>query len=333
MSNNEAKRSLEEIFVTTFHEKMSFEEFLKLDVNNEFHRIELKKRIIYAPSLKLKLIHKFINKTVLEFADYCSDVVFSYRKGVSIRDAVEKHSGNNVFFQTDFSNFYSSIHLSNVASSLNNQLSNIVISDISLYVNRIIELTVIDDHIPVGFATSPLLSNICLFDFDNHLLEYCNSNNLTYTRYSDDIIISGINGEFIKDIKEVIENLLIKHVSAHIHLNESKTKVNKKGHNFKLLGFNILPNGTVTIPSTDKKEVELLLYFYLTDNSKFENYFGTIIENKKLELGEKSLREHAISLLSGKLIAFNSMDKHYISKLRRKYGNTVIDMFIRKLVK
>ncbi|NBK99444.1 MAG: RNA-directed DNA polymerase [Erysipelotrichia bacterium] len=312
---------------------MSFEEFLRLDVKNEFHRIDLKKRIIYAPSLKLKQIHRFINKTVLEFADYNSDVVFSYRKGVSIRDAVEKHSSNNIFFQTDFSNFYRSIHLSNVESSLNNQLSDTLISDIGFYINRIIELTVVDNHIPAGFATSPLLSNICLFDFDKELLKYCNDNNLTYTRYSDDIIISGVNDVFVESIKDLIKNLLAKYVNKDIHLNDSKTRINKKGHSFKLLGFSILPNGMVTIPSRDKKEVELLLYFYLTDNSKFENYFSTIADNKKLGSGDKSLREYAINSLSGKLIAFNSMDKCYISKLRRKYGNTVIDMFIRKSVK
>ena len=92
-------------------------------------------------------------------------------------------------------------------------------------------------------------------------------------------------------------------------------------------------SGVVTIPSVDKKEIETLLYFYLTDSNKFENYFQSTFCNTETELGEKSLRELAIGKLSGKLIAFNSMDKQYVSKLRRKYGNTMIDMFIRKSVK
>lgn len=333
MSSNDAKRSLEDIFVSTFHDKMSFEDFKNLDINNEFRPIVKRMRTIYAPSLKLKMIHRFINKTVLEFADYNTDVVYSYRKGVSIRDAVEKHSNNNYFFQTDFSNFYGSIKLSNVKLSLENQLSHIFVSDIEAYISRIIELTVVNDHIPVGFATSPLLSNICLFKFDTELLKYCIEHGLIYTRYSDDIIISGTNNKFTINIENVISELLNLHVNSDVEINKSKTKVHKKGHRFKILGFSILPNGIVTIPSNDKKDVELLLHFYLTDNGNFESYFKSLFNYKEQDLVDKPLREYAISALSGKLIAFNSMDKSYVSKLRRKYGNTVIDMFIRKLVK
>lgn len=333
MNRNEAKRRLEEVFVSTFHNKLSFKDFLELDVSGEYHRIELKKRNVYAPSLKLKQIHRFINKAVLEFAEYNTHVVFSYRKSVSIRDAVKKHSTNNVIFQTDLSNFYGSIHLENVRSSLMSQLSDVFISDIDKYINRIIELTVVDDQIPAGFATSPLLSNICLYKFDNALLMFCEERELTYTRYSDDIIISGKDREGIENIENKIDILLNEHIGVDVKLNKCKTKINKKGHNFKILGFKILPNGIVTIPSKDKKEVELLLYFYLTDSNKFEDYAKNVLERKQYDYGDKTLRNYAINMLSGKLIAFNSMDKEYILKLRKKYGNTVIDMFIRKSVK
>lgn len=333
MDSDSDKRSLKEIFVSTFHDKLKFEDFLELDINGEFEKIPLKKRTVYAPTSKLKQIHRFLNNTVLEFADYNADVVFSYRKGVSTRDAVEKHSQNNFFFQTDLSNFYGNIHKVDVQNALTNQLKNTPVSDIQNYIDRILELVVVDDHIPAGFSTSPLLSNICLFKFDNELSKYCHENELTYTRYSDDLIISGATNNFINEIEPVINRLLEKCINTEISINSTKTKLHKKGHNFKLLGFNILPNGVVTIPSADKKEVELLLYFYLTDNDKFENYFKKSLAEKELESDNKPIREHAIGTLSGKMIAFNSMDKQYVSKLRRKYGNTVIDMFIRKSVK
>lgn len=306
---------------------------MQIDVNGEFQKINLKKRTVYAPTPKLKLLHRFINNTILEFADYNADVVFSYRKGVSIRNAVEKHSHNNFFFQTDLSNFYGNIHQSEVQAALMNQLKNTPVLDIEKYIQRIVELVIVDDHIPAGFSTSPLLSNICLFSFDNELFKYCQARGLTYTRYSDDLIISGQTNDFAGDIESVINNLLAQYVNTAISINSSKTKLHKKGHKFKLLGFSILPNGIVTIPSADKKEVESLLYFYLTDNNKFENYFKNTQNPKDLESYDKSFREHALGTLSGKLIAFNSMDKQYVSKLRRKYGNTVIDMFIRKSVK
>ena len=333
MGDDNNKRSLQEIFVSTFHDKIMFKDFMQIDVNDEFQKIKLKKRTVYAPTLKLKLLHRFINSTVLEFADYSTNVVFSYRKGVSVRNAIEKHSHNKFFFQTDLSNFYGNIHQCEVQIALTNQLINTPVLDIKNYIERIIELVVVDDHIPAGFSTSPLLSNISLFRFDNELFKYCKEHGLTYTRYSDDLIISSQTNEFARDIELVVNNLLTQYVNTGISLNKSKTKIHKKGHNFKLLGFSILPNGVVTIPSADKKQVESLLYFYLTDNNKFENYFKKSQNPKYLESSDKPLREHALGTLSGKLIAFNSMDQQYVSKLRRKYGNTVIDMFIRKSVK
>ena len=333
MDGDNNKRSLQQIFVSTFHDKIKFEEFLQLDVNSEYQKFSLKKRSVYAPTPKLKMIHRFLNHTVFEFADYNTDVVFSYRKGVSTRDAIEKHSHRNYFFQTDLSNFYANIYLSNVQEALATQLKNTPVLDLENYVDKILELVVVDDHIPAGFSTSPLLSNICLYSFDNELSKYCLRNDLTYTRYSDDLIISSDTSDFSNKIESVIIDLLEKYVNTKISINRAKTKRHKKGHRFKLLGFNILPNGVVTIPSADKKEVESLLYFYLTDKNKFESYFKKNVSEKEIELDAKAIREHALGSLSGKLIAFNSMDKNYVSKLRRKYGNAVLDMFIRKSVK
>lgn len=331
--NEQYKRSLREIFISTFHEKISFEEFYSLSVVDEYKVINTKKRKIYSASPKLKLIHKFVNSTVLERAQFNKDVVFSYRKGASTRDSIEQHAKSDYFFQTDISNFYGSIHLADVKFALENRLQDIPVVDIVDHIDRIIELVVVDDHIPAGFSTSPLLSNICLFDFDNALKDYCNRNRLIYTRYADDLIVSGDFEDFTFDIEEIIRDLLKYNVNSEIQLNPSKTKVHKKGHDFKLLGFSILPNGIVTIPSGDKKEVETLLYLYLTDKSKFDDYVSRKFFSKNSDDKGKSVRDYGIASLSGKLIGFNSMDKSYISKLRRKYGNTLIDMFIRKSVK
>ena len=312
---------------------MSFDEFIGFRVENEYKIINLKKRTVFAPSQKLKRIHRFLNSAILEYAEFNEESVFSYRKGFSARDAVEKHASNSFFFQTDISNFFGNIQLENVRMVLANQLTNTPVLDIGDYLGLIAKLVVVDNHIPAGFSTSPLLSNLCLLKFDNALASHCQDNKLMYTRYSDDLIISGDVQGFTFTIESVIKNLLKQNVNSAISVNSAKTKIHKKGHNFKLLGFSILPNGIVTISSVDKKYVESMLYFFLTDPSKFEDFFIKHSKKKLNDIDDKSLREHGISSLSGKLIACNSMDKNYVSKLRRKYGNTLIDMFIRQSVK
>jgi RNA-directed DNA polymerase len=265
-------RTLEEIFKSIFHDKLNFKEFLEIDICNEYRVFEFKGRKVYSPSQKLKKIHRFINGCIFEYADYNRDVVFSYLKGVSIRDAIEKHAQNQYFYQTDIRDFFGSITSDNVIYSLKNQLKHAPISDISDYIELIFNIVVIDKKLPTGFSTSPILSNMCLFNFDNELEKICLSKDMIYTRYSDDIIISSINEISEEKTTSLIQSLLFDFVGDGVVINNKKTKAHKKGTRKSLLGLNILPNGEVTIPSKDKKEVEILLHFYLNNSEIFNKY-------------------------------------------------------------
>ncbi|WP_158682694.1 reverse transcriptase domain-containing protein [Idiomarina sp. OT37-5b] len=333
MTSIQKKRSLQEVFLSTFHSQLTFDDFLNLNVAHEYKKVEIQKRVIYIPSYKLKRIHKFLNNTVFNHARFNTDVVFSYRKGISVRDAVTPHAKNKFFFQTDIVSFYQSIKTNDVERALKNQLSDVPISDIDRYIDHIVNLVVVDDHIPAGFATSPVLSNICLVNFDDALLEYCKTQHLTYTRYSDDIIISGEYELEHKVIEIFVTELLKANLGRAAELNIQKTKRYKRGHDFKLLGLNILPNGVVTIPRESKNEIEVMLYLYLTDAKGFDDYVKHTFFSSETDIDSSTLRERGIAKLSGKIISAKSMDNNYISKLRRKYGNTIMEMFIRKSVK
>ncbi|MCI1033312.1 reverse transcriptase family protein [Raoultella terrigena] len=332
MDRTNNNRTLEEVFTSIFHDKLKFKEFLELNITKEYEVFEVKGRRLYSPTKKLKQIHRFINGSIFEYAEYNKNVVFSYLKGVSIRDAIEKHALNQYFYQTDIRDFFGSINGENINHSLSSQLDNTPISDISDYINLIYNIVVIDQKLPVGFSTSPILSNICLFNFDNELEKICISNNMTYTRYSDDIIISSGNEINELETTSIIQSLLFNFVNNEFIVNDKKTKTYKKGSGNSLLGFNILPNGYVTIPSKDKKEVEILLHFYLTSPKSFEDYIIKNIVNRYKNQEGKSIDEIGKSFLSGKLIGINAMDKKYLTKLRGKYGNTLIEMFLRKTV-
>ncbi|MFT5298436.1 MAG: RNA-directed DNA polymerase [Colwellia sp.] len=325
------KRSLEDIFLSTFHNKYSFKEFIELDISEEYETFNINNRTIYSPSAKLKAFHRFIISCIFEYAVFNEDVVFSYRKGTTIRGAVERHSDNNFFFQTDIKSFFSSISNNDVKTTLINQLVDTPVSDIKHYIDLLIKYCVIDNILPTGFSTSPILSNLCLFKFDNELEKLAKEKQLQYTRYSDDLILSSKNLDVINEIEPTIQKYLTLYINDAIMLNKSKTKITRKGQRIKLLGLVILPNGIVTIGKKTKIQMETLFHLYLTDDAKFENYILTHFKNKKDQ--QTSLKEYGISILSGKLMAINSMDKGYLNKLRTKYGNTVIEMFLRKTVK
>ena len=51
-------------------------------------------------------------------------------------------------------------------------------------------------HLPQGAPTSPMLSNLVMYDFDRSVEEIANEFGLTYTRYADDLTLSTASEEF-----------------------------------------------------------------------------------------------------------------------------------------
>lgn len=325
-------RTFKEVFVSNFHNSFSFSDFLKLSLNEQVKVTRISDREIIQPSDSLKRILHFFVKNVFVYATVADDVVFSYRKGVNVRDAVIPHSKNKFFFQTDIANFFGSLTTSLVENALNNRLDNVPISDLPEFISTIQRLVTYKNSLPLGFPTSPAISNMCLFDFDIEMSKHCAENSVTFTRYADDIILSANDENAIRTESLKIESLLKELIDKDIELNRNKTRYLKQGQKIKLLGLVVLPNGQISIDKSDKNEIETMLHLYLSDDYRFLEYAASL-KSRKAKNDMVLSRESAVSMLSGRLIGANAMAPEYVLKLRQKYGNTVIDMFLHKSAK
>ncbi len=310
--------TLEKAFNASFFGKDNFSEFLSFDVSKGYTKKEYKGRIIYGPSPKLRGYHKFINEFIFSYLKMKEDCVFSYRKGCSTFDAVAKHSANSRFFNTDIKNFFPSIGRNFSHEILKSNSLNIPIDDIDCFYDKILDFIIVDNCLPIGFSTSPSFSNASLFIFDNSIQDYCKKNDLVYSRYSDDIIISSNKDENIVNIYETVSNLLSNINNGKFSLNKNKTKNVRKGNKVKILGMVILPSGRITVDMKMKLKIEHLIHFYISDKEKFKD----AVDNNDSDKG--------IEMISGMLNHINTIDKIYLNKLRKKYGNVVIDMFFHK---
>ncbi len=319
-NNSPPSLSFEDAFDSTFHHKSNFNDFLNLDVRKECERYYKNNKLILNPSTHLKKYLRFLNSYVFDYAKINLEVVHSYRKGKNAYTAVVKHAVSKYYFQTDIQNYFNSITIEDIEFILNNNLINIPISDIELYKSKILNLVTIDGILPVGFSTSPNISNTCLYLFDNALEYYCNTKNIVYTRYSDDIILSSNNRDTLKNAKEIISEQLNLFHNGRIQLNPNKTKYTHKGEKIKLLGLVVLPSGKVSVDIKIKKQLEILLHFYINDKDKFSDYL-------------KNNYHGELSTISGQLNYINSIDNTYLNKLRRKYGNFIIDTFFNQTIK
>ena len=183
----------------------------------------------------------------------------------------------------------------------------IPVSDFDSHIPYCAKLMTWNDSIPVGFPTSPQLSNGFLFEFDNALLAFSESSGLTYTRYSDDIIISGSNKEALLSLRDSVQELLHAYASPRLFINTDKTRITHIGNKVKILGLIITPDGRVTIDSKYKKTLESILHFYTTDKSRYVDLLNKRFDGK----------EHS---LFGLLHYVKATDPEYLEKLQRKYG-------------
>jgi RNA-directed DNA polymerase len=303
------------LFEAMYHGKYDFNDFIQSDISNSFDVFYVRDRKIQKPNKKLKVYHSFLNLFLFEYLRTNERVVFSYRKGVSAYNAVSVHAGNKHFYQTDISDFFSSIDHQLIKETIIASADLSPIEDLNEHIDRVLNLVTVDGALPMGFSTSPLISNACLYKFDAALEEYSKSRRLTYTRYADDLIISSENREELEGIQEKIIELLKEIFDERLSLNYSKSKFTHVGRKVKILGMVILPTGKVSVDIKFKKNVEVLLHFYMKDKEKF------------LDKVDGDMRG-GMEKVSGYLNYINTIDKSYLDKLRKKFGGAIVDMFL-----
>lgn len=315
------KLSLEEAFAIYFHDKYSFSDFCTVNINLEY-TTNFFSRKTYSPSKKLKEFQQFLNAFIFNYMKVNNNVVFSYRKGTSTKDAVIPHRNNKYIFTTDIKDFFNHIELDFLKKIIKQNKDNVAIieSDIIKYMNNILEIVTYEGILPIGAPTSPIISNAYLFGFDNNLEKYCQNKGISYTRYSDDFIFSASNLDIFKEIPQIINEEFKSIGYESFNLNIEKTKIQKRGNKVQVLGLHIAPNGNITIDNKIKNDIEVLLHFYKKDKIKFKDFF------------EKKFNSN-MERLSGLINHIQSVDKQYISKLKKKYGAFLIDSLIHRDLK
>lgn len=303
------------LFDAMHHQKYSFEDFLSLAVSEHHQPVGWRNRVIYKPSKTLKAMHSFLNSFVFEYLAINERVSFAYRKGTTLRDAIAPHAHSRAFYQTDLEKFFDSITESMVRDAVANALT--PAEDLHHHLDRIVALTTIDRRLPIGFSTSPLLSNACLKHFDDQLEQECISRSWIYSRYADDIVISAQSLDDIKGVEEIVKLSILEKLGQGFRINQAKSRVTTVGRKVKILGLVILPSGRITIDKDIREKVETQLHFYVTDRTRLARIYGGEVEG-------------GLQRLAGYVSYIHSADPLYLSKLRRKFGGTVIDSFLHR---
>lgn len=125
-----------------------------------------------------------------------------YKKNSSIKRNAILHCNRDILAKLDVVDFFGSIKVDRVVA-LFTRLG--YPRNVAYALAR---LCTLNGKLPQGAATSPMIANLICAKMDDQLYRFCRKRGLRYTRYSDDIAISGrnISKSDLRYVHEVLES-------------------------------------------------------------------------------------------------------------------------------
>ena len=264
-----------------------------------------KYRTIYEPNSMLKQIQKQIlinilnNKSISKYAK-------AYHKGISLKDNAIPHINKKIILKLDIKNFFESISFLDVYNSC------FSIEYFPKSVGFILTyLCTYDNHLTQGSPTSAYISNLIMKEFDEEIGNWCNINDISYTRYSDDMTFSGnFNpSELIIKIRKMLYKL-------GLELNNDKIHIVNKSQSQNVTG--IIVNEKLQVNTKYRNKIRQEIYYI--------KKFGLKSHLNKCNINVNELKY--LDKLYGRILyvlQINKFDqeflkyKKFIEELKRQY--------------
>lgn len=207
-------------------------------------------RLIHIPSpdidTTLKRIKRaFTSSGVLEPAD----CVHGHVLGRNIVTNARAHLGQPALLNLDLTDFFGSKGISRVKDDISSWLPD------ATYAKALEACVLLDDKLPLGFSTSPFLSNAAFASTDIELIDYADGAGLVYSRYVDDLTFSG---EPEDAHLEAITAIL---TANSWGVNPTKTRFMRRGGPQYVTGLYVGDPRSPRIPRAVKRRLRQRLYY------------------------------------------------------------------------
>ena len=164
----------------------------------------------------LRQIHQMLAYAVRGI--YVSSVnSYAYKEDVSVLSALEKHLSSKVFLKTDIHAYFDSIDFDAMLNFLFQKRP--TMQKQKTFWSKVLATCFHEGHLPIGFVSSPILSDLYLNDLDQ---QFSGIKGIQYTRYADDIIFSSNANDAKEKLREVQGNLTSALASLHLEPNKKK---------------------------------------------------------------------------------------------------------------
>lgn len=276
-------------------------------------------RMISSPSHELKIIQSWILQNILskiKIHDACN----SYQHEKSILTNASPHKGADVVLRIDLFKFFDTVTEKRIYGMFESfgYHSNLAVDLAALCTlpatdeywtffnekqkNRLLLIKDLQPILPQGAPTSPALSNLVGRRLDKRLSGLANKHKLKYSRYADDLVLSGNRNDMPSThlIYRIIK-------SEGFSPNYKKTKVMRKGTRQIITGLTV--SDGIHVPKKFKKQIFRILHFC-------EKYGASNYQRQSFAKDKAYFREW----LLGKIFYIRSIDKLTGDKLLERFN-------------
>lgn len=254
------------------------------DTSTEYDEFSIPKkthgfRIINAPKPILKTHMKQVSNLLTNTLGILPhDSAWAYVPGRDVVKAMNEHIMNESrwFLKLDLHDFFGSCSKDFIKTQLF-KIYPFALHDTDMElietINNLAEFATLNNGLPQGTPLSPVLTNLIMVEFDykinRKLYELTKENKLykqtyVYTRYADDIIISGKYDFDYHVIVHMIEGLL---KDTPLELNKEKTRYGSNaGRNWNL-GIMYNKDNKLTVGYRKKQQLKTVIHNYIIDDN------------------------------------------------------------------
>lgn len=226
-------------------------------------------RLLEAPLPRLKAIQRKILQDLLDHISPHPDAM-GFVQGRDCRAGAARHAGEDVVICLDLADFFPSVpgrrihaifrsvgYSPSVARLLTGLVTTRTASDVADVLPLRDRPFWRQPHLPQGAPTSPALANLACWRLDQRMAALARRLGANYSRYADDLTLSGDRGLAFDGGVPVLEMIQEIITDEGFRVNPAKTRIQKRGNRQKVTG--IVVNRHLNVPRADYDRLKAIL--------------------------------------------------------------------------
>ncbi len=273
-------------------------------------------RKIAAPIEGLKEIQKKLSAALNNIYSNPPDSAHGFVIGRSIISNAEPHLRRRLILNLDLQDFFPTIAGYRVYGLFRAEPFNFS----KEVASTLAAICSVDNKVPQGAPTSPVISNLICFRLDRALTAFAAQQRITYTRYADDITFSTTKSSFSREVIEnpdsdtpVLGEDLIKIIQGNgFIVNPKKTRLDFKSEAKYVTGVKV--NSKLNVPRKFVRQIRAMV----NDWEKRGLTAAKSTHNARYNLSNKE--KDFVTVLGGKLSHLKNVKGHTDLTYRRLYN-------------